>query len=285
MERESAQASGATRALRSITLIGGCISQDLPVSMLWMCSGETAIWAVTVRLHGISAGATDRALRSRMVGRGSGSARGVVGGWSRASARRNVEFLQSVREPEGSVWCYTLTVRDLPSSSEWRRRMVNLRQHLRDVGVLAWHWIVEWQRRGVPHVHLVVRLGGQMPSEIVDYWLKVNSGATRGAQHCKSVREWGGWAKYVGKHGARGVGHYQRAGNPWGAESTGRMWGYGGGWEFGPIEVLRLGREAWYGLRRRYGRWCGRRVRSGAYAGFNAWGCKFLLRGLVTEGV
>jgi hypothetical protein len=47
-----------------------------------------------------------------------------------------------------------------------------------------------------------------------------------------------GWLKYLSKHAARGVRHYQRQGTPAGWERTGRLWGKSGGWP--EVEPLRL---------------------------------------------
>ena len=39
-----------------------------------------------------------------------------------------------------------------------------------------------------------------------------------------------GWLRYLSKHAARGVAHYQRKGTPAGWTKTGRLWGHGGAW-------------------------------------------------------
>jgi hypothetical protein len=44
--------------------------------------------------------------------------------------------------------------------------------------------------------------------------------------------------KYLSKHAARGVRHYQRQGKPVGWDKTGRLWGKGGDWPV--VEPLRL---------------------------------------------
>jgi hypothetical protein len=49
-------------------------------------------------------------------------------------------------------------------------------------------------------------------------------------QHVEPVFDATGWLKYVGKHSARGVDHYQRERPPEGWETTGRLWGTGGDW-------------------------------------------------------
>jgi hypothetical protein len=47
-----------------------------------------------------------------------------------------------------------------------------------------------------------------------------------------------GWLKYLSKHAARGVRHYQRQGKPAGWDKTGRLWGHGGEWPV--VEPLRM---------------------------------------------
>ncbi|MGA8247375.1 MAG: hypothetical protein WB797_10750 [Nocardioides sp.] len=47
-----------------------------------------------------------------------------------------------------------------------------------------------------------------------------------------------GWLKYLSKHAARGVRHYQRQGKPAGWDRTGRLWGHGGEWP--AVEPLRV---------------------------------------------
>jgi hypothetical protein len=47
-----------------------------------------------------------------------------------------------------------------------------------------------------------------------------------------------GWLKYLSKHAARGVRHYQRQGKPAGWDKTGRLWGHGGEWPV--VEPMRL---------------------------------------------
>lgn len=58
------------------------------------------------------------------------------------------------------VWSrrsWALTLRHCPpTSDDWTRLVKVLQQRLRRAGLLRWHWVVEWQRRGVPHLHLAV---------------------------------------------------------------------------------------------------------------------------------
>jgi hypothetical protein len=97
------------------------------------------------------------------MGRGNnaptGGQRGRVSGWTRASVRRHKAWLFSVRtdELDGIGYGVTLTVRDTPAThTEWSALVRRLHREFREAGLTRWHWVVEWQRRGTPHLHLAV---------------------------------------------------------------------------------------------------------------------------------
>jgi hypothetical protein len=148
-------------------------------------------------------------------------------------------------------WAITLTVRDCPpTSDDWNRIRDRLLQACRDLpGVELVSWLVEWQRRGVPHLHLAVYGPIQDTSEseseppitctdsdagalVVGAWLRIarEFGPGHRGQDAKRIDGAQGWLQYLSKHAARGVWHYQRQGMPVGWETTGRMWGKVGGW-------------------------------------------------------
>lgn len=64
----------------------------------------------------------------------------------------------NIDELTGQGDAVTLTMREIPATSdEWRALLQRLIRRLRDMDqVVRWHWVVEWQRRGAPHVHLAV---------------------------------------------------------------------------------------------------------------------------------
>jgi hypothetical protein len=159
---------------------------------------------------------------------------------------------------DGWGLCFTMTVKDCPTDHlafhRVRRAFV---ERLRRMGLLRLHWVIEWQRRGVPHLHGIAYFakdfGGAVPQLLtgdvnyndllVTHWLEAASEFSPGrrGQHVASVRDVVGWLKYLAKHASRGLGHYQR--NPenipkaWRGK-TGRMWGRIGEW---PIrEPIRL---------------------------------------------
>lgn len=172
--------------------------------------------------------------------------RGVIVGWSPAAVRRHTRWLYAVDAPSLTSygWALTLTVRDCPPTSEaWtavRRAWV---MRVARMGAVRWHWVVEWQARGVPHMHCAVYLADGSAvagAELVRAWVDVckDFGAAPGSQVAKRIDGATGWLQYLSKHAARGVKHYQRQGKPEGWEKTGRLWGYGGEWPIlEPLEV------------------------------------------------
>lgn len=174
--------------------------------------------------------------------------RGKVLGWSDKAARRHVQWLQSVEVDSLDGWgvAVTLTVRDLPgSAAELRRAFEAWLQRQRERGMIRYHWVIEDQRRGVPHFHVglwlpELELEGELEGRrrwllscILRDWCQVAAqwGPRMAAQHAAAIKGGGvGWAKYCAKHSARSAAHVQRAGLPEGWESSGRLWGYGGDW-------------------------------------------------------
>ena len=223
--------------------------------------------------------------------------RGKVGGWSEGSARRNAEWLQTVRYGElgnRRAWAYTFTVREAPAAGDWRLLVRRLQARLDRMGVVRRHWVVEWTARGVPHLHMALwfRQGLADVMGPVAAWreLAAEWEAGEGGQRVEAVRGAKAWAQYCGRHGSRGLRHYQRCrGNlpiGWEDGGAGRVWGFRGEWPVGEVVVYRMSAAEWYVLRRRFRRWARvRRRRGGVWRGWMAWDCQFLLRGLSTEAV
>lgn len=178
------------------------------------------------------------------MGRGNanpvGGKRSAVMGWSAASVRRHKRWLYSVESSQlsGSGCGVTLTLRDTPPDQEtWGRLLRALLQRLRDSGMIRWHWVVEWQRRGTPHLHMAVYGPESLSPEAVGelaiaHWLALTRpyGAATVGQFATPITGPVGWLKYLSKHASRGVAHYQRQGMPSGWSKSGRLWGYGGAW-------------------------------------------------------
>lgn len=189
-----------------------------------------------------------------------GGKRSKVKGWSAASVRRHIRWLYSVDSQglTGSGCGVTLTMRDTPPThEEWARLVKNLTQRLRDTGMIRWHWVVEWQRRGTPHLHMAVYGPAGMDQNavgaaVVVHWQDIAKQygiGTRG-QYITPIYDDLGWSKYLSKHASRGARHYQRQGMPSGWESSGRLWGKGGDWPIIPPIAGNLDREQFFKLRR-----------------------------------
>jgi len=179
-----------------------------------------------------------------------------ITGWSKDASRRNTRFLYSVETPglTGVGAALTLTVKDLPpSAAEWQLMRRAWLARCRRAGAIRAHWVVEWQRRGHPHLHVAVYWpeGTPEPSALglpVVWWLNVASeyGASWEGQDGKLIDGPLGWLQYLSKHAARGAAHYQRSGHPPGWEKTGRLWGHVGTWPVGePMRFDMRGPAYW----------------------------------------
>lgn len=194
-------------------------------------------------------------------------------GWSASSARRNKRFLQSI-DPDvlwGVGIAVTLTVRDTPGGSEdWKRALDQLVKQWRRWGLIRYHMVTEWQKRGTPHLHAVAyfnpevvtrQLDDQDPAHVWPHgplparkwrsrmmvcahdlawetgklWVERFASEwepSHHAQHVVEVMNPDRWAQYLSKHAARGADHYQRQRDtlPASWHSTGRLWSKGGAW-------------------------------------------------------
>lgn len=198
------------------------------------------------------------------------STRGVVTGWSESATRRNTAFLRSADErhlpftDDGmplSAWAFTLTVKSCPpSSDEWHAVRRHFMKRLDRLGLYRSHWVIEWQKRGVPHLHGAFWFpAGFRPSQVIDHWLDLTApyGALRYGQFVTPVHDSIGWFKYLSKHASRGVKHYQRSPEniPEAWKKTGRVWGYTGDWPtIQPIQI-RLDDSGFFKLRRLFRAW------------------------------
>ncbi len=210
-----------------------------------------------VYAHGVSMGQPGNNLTP--------SARGVVSGWSSASLRRNRAFLYSVDvdalQAHPGV-AFTLTLRDCPpSAAEWTTARDTFLDALRHEGFAFIHWVTEWQRRRVPHLHLAVFLPpGSDPAvfagNALRHWLRVAAPyrPSAHAQHVTPIYDALGWNQYLAKHAARGLSHYQRSRaslpEAWQGSSVGRMWGKRGDWPVIPPMDLTINPRAFAILRR-----------------------------------
>lgn len=195
--------------------------------------------------------------------------RDAVEGWSDSSTRRNTRFLYSIDERKltGVGFALSLTVRDCPpTADDWKALREAFFQRMRRMGMIRGHWLTEWQRRGVPHMHAAIwfdeGLWDRDPSPAVSiksHWcqLAVDSGAGMKGQHVDAITDSVGWFKYLSKHAVRGLGHYQRSSDsiPTGWKKTGRMWGRLGDWPtIDPVRYT-MDMPAFWAFRRMVQRW------------------------------
>lgn len=195
--------------------------------------------------------------------------RDTVEGWSDSSTRRNTRFLYSVDERKltGCGFALTLTVRDCPpSADDWQKLRRAFFMRLSRMGMLRAHWLTEWQRRGVPHMHAAVWFSDSLRESdplaiatIREHWcaLAGEYGAGPRGQHVETITNSIGWFRYLSKHAVRGLNHYQRSGEniPDGWKKTGRMWGHLGEWP--TIDPVRysLDNPTFWAYRRMVQRW------------------------------
>lgn len=204
--------------------------------------------------------------------------RGVVQGWSKSATRNNTRWLRSVSpqsfgdDDEFGI-AFTFTLRDCPETSEdWHSLRSSFIKRLRRIGMLRLHWVTEWQRRGVPHLHGIVFFSYDsckcvdwqgipvgLGDLITDHWIAVAGcyGASPRGQHLKVISDIKGWFKYLSKHASRGADHYQRssAGVPSGWVKTGRVWGHCGNWVTDEPHSLNVSNDFYFALRRIVRKW------------------------------
>lgn len=145
---------------------------------------------------------------SPSVPRRGGGRRGRVSGFSSASSRRFRDLLLSLEGPPGyRAFSYTLTLRDVHSPAWWRSRVNCFAQRLRRYRVCGF-WRVELQRRGVPHLHCVLFLPGNMDFGCLSQsWLEV-CGVQHDPDHiahavdCRPI-DTEGWYNYVATHATK----------------------------------------------------------------------------------
>lgn len=168
--------------------------------------------------------------------------RSKVCGWSRQSSHRNTVFLQSVdwehySRHGCSLLAFTLTQADCPESSyDYHEAIRTLTRRVRSAyRDLSYHWVIEWQRRRVPHLHVVMTLDTGLADYVVLSWLDITRKwrSARAAQCVRLVSRPEGWAQYLSKHAARTVAHYQRSNtgipDSWN-NRTGRLWARSKNW-------------------------------------------------------
>lgn len=197
-----------------------------------------------------------------MAGNPNPARRGLATGWSVRSARGNADFLKEVDpdrlEGHGLAMSLTFGRSDVVTPARLKKCRELLLGFLRDIGAIHYHWLVEFQADGAPHLHGLVIFEGpssELMDRVLNYWLRLTefAGSKSTGQHIKWCNLLKGWKKYLAKHGARGVLHYQRQA-PEGWEHPGRLWGASRGWPRSRWEVG-IDRKGFQRFRRVVRRW------------------------------
>ena len=185
--------------------------------------------------------------------------RGNVTGWSPGAARRNTAFLRSVDEHtlSGHGVAVTLTLRKCPEDhAEWARIQKAFIDRQFRAGCVRLHWVMEFQSRGVPHLHIAAWYQDEdiaRAKPIAD-WLDITShlGSRSGGQHVRDIEGAVGWFQYLAKHCGRGRQHYQRqqSAMPKAWEKSPRVWGKRGEWTIVEPTLGYLTQNEFYRMRR-----------------------------------
>jgi hypothetical protein len=190
--------------------------------------------------------------------------RGEVVGWSAAAARRQRQWAWSVESEKlnGNGVAVTLTLAHTPeNATEFHRLRRTYLMRIERMGLVAGHWVVEWQERGTPHLHMALYFDHELDAHELDltvvHWVTIAGNDTSiFAQDRARIDGALGWLKYLAKHATRGIHHYQRQGHPEGWSKTGRLWGTVGAWPtVEPIEIDGLSNAEFYRIRRMMRAW------------------------------
>jgi hypothetical protein len=173
--------------------------------------------------------------------------RGECQGWTRAVSRRNTDFLMSVESDQltGFGLALSLTIRDCPPAPAcWHKVRRRFLERVRRMQAVRVHWLTEWQKRRVPHLHGAVWFPGPNSlTRVLEHWIQAarEFGAGPYSQKARIIDGPAGWFEYLAKHAARGVAHYQRSRElipPEWQQKTGRMWGHSGDWPTSEAKLL-----------------------------------------------
>lgn len=190
-----------------------------------------------------------------------GGKRGKIKGWTPATLSRMRAWFFSVDTSrlDGDGYGLTLTLRETPTQSDWAKHLHRLQTYLtRQSDILRWAYVVEWQRRGTPHLHVSLHVGDYSTVQsVIDYWMTTTHKHLRQTlspkgQYATPLYESTGWLKYLSKHATKSANNYQRHGAPPGWEGTGKLWAHSRGDTWPSVDPLiaQLDRAAYITLRR-----------------------------------
>src|SRR5690606_6954034 len=131
---------------------------------------------LTLQAEGCKIGMSGRGSHENLIPR-----RNQSGRWSAQSMHRNNDFLHEdvAKALPSAGLAFTGTVRDCPFTSEdWHKALKAFWMRLKRMGCVLIHWVIEWQRRGVPHLHCSLFFDNpapDIPMLIKRHWLDLTS--------------------------------------------------------------------------------------------------------------
>lgn len=177
-------------------------------------------------------------------------------GWSLGVSRRFNHLLGRLKADYfnklGSVYSFTFTVRECPNTpDEWAYLRERFFNKMKNKGMLGCIHVTEWQRRRVPHLHVIAVFKKPIDGySILNMWCKTanfigkystNLSAGRGAQSFKPVWDLAGIIGYLKSHLIKSAKTVQRADSSipenWNGHTT-QMWGVRGDVQFSESLVL-----------------------------------------------
>jgi hypothetical protein len=125
--------------------------------------------------------------------------RGTIGGWSIQSTWCFRRWFYSVDGAalDAHGYATSFTVRDLLSTAaDWTATRDWFLRRMRRSGLVRGQWFIEWQRRGVPHMHgCLFLLELNFEEFVMDYWFEAAAEWRPGARGQVVKSLWGllGW--------------------------------------------------------------------------------------------
>lgn len=172
-----------------------------------------------------------------------GGARGDVLQWSAASRKRLAFVANNTRAKLDTMITLTYPAKFEQDGSEVKRHLHNALKWLRRrIQPLTYLWFLEFQRRGAPHIHVLIdRRGVYLPhEEVAAAWYRiVDSGDDKhlaAGTRTEAVKSAGGAARYALKYAVK----MEQKVVPENYRNVGRLWGHSRDVKPEPERVLEI---------------------------------------------
>ncbi|MDE2812273.1 MAG: hypothetical protein OXM01_04575 [Gemmatimonadota bacterium] len=136
--------------------------------------------------------------------------------FTRASHRRMQAALARLRwqRHQTSALVLTWPGGTLPTIADYTRLRRKLLRRIKDLGGTTIMWKLEFQKRGAPHLNLVLQ--GVPCRPVIDWWLAANPGTHRKAQWSAPLKSASTFVRYMGDSARKNLDHYQhKTPEPW----------------------------------------------------------------------